>query len=483
MFSLQSRRGSPRKATGCLPIRWWVLPLLTVGCQSYQAAPLDPTQHIQTWQAQSWQDLHDAYDEALAALQASPGETPSTPAQKSPLRKDAQGRYVLDLVSAQDLAAALDPELRVPRLRVLRAVVSMDHAGLREDLEVGLEWARNVDSGNDPWGLLFEGRIPIPLSDRLEALRDLRSAEAQVAWHELRLAEWESRLAVRELWLRWSHHRALAEGCERYLTGLQGLIAQSQRLVDAGEMDRTEANLFALEEVRWQTQAQRLLALAEADQAELRVRMGLPAHLDWLGQPVTLPVPPWPAWDPLALGQQHPELQKLQAQFEVSEQSLRTEIAKQLPDLGLGPLIENGDGDWALGLSAGWHWPLWNRNRRAIALARADREIARSAYESRYETLVGQAYAAQAQARAHAQAAADLESRLLPLLTDQVEQSQVRLQLGEAQTLILLEALRAVHAARQELSSAQYQHAQAQIQIERACGPRPANVPTPSAAE
>ncbi len=475
LFSNQPQRGWRSEGAWHRTLGWWALPLLGVSCQSYSAAPLHPTQHIQAWQAQSWRDLADAYAEAAASLQAWPQRFKPAPGPTSESWRAPKGPepVSLDVTQAQALAKVLNPELRGLRLNVAKAAGQQEWAGLWDDPEFDGEFARNIDSGESPWSGLLAGRIPIPLSDRLAARKDWQAAEAQVALQELRLAEWETGLSVQETWLRWSYHLAKQTTCESYVAGLQGLIDQSHRMVDAGEWDRTEANLFLMESKNWQAEARQFAALAQYDQALLRIPLGIPQALSWVGQPVDLGVEPLPPWAASDMAESHPELILLRTRYAVSEQVLRMEIAKQIPDLGLGPLLENDGEATALGVSFGWSLPIWDRNQAEIAKARADRDIARAAYESRYQILVGQAQAAQAQETAYAQAVGERIQSVLPLMTEQVEQTRLRLELGEANSLLLLEALRSLHSAKQELIELQWLRAQAQVEIERTRGPLP----------
>lgn len=71
----------------------------------------------------------------------------------------------------------------------------------------------------------------------------------------------------------------------------------------------------------------------------------------------------------------HPALQAALAEHNTSEAELQTEIRKQYPELELGPAFQHEDGNSKVGLGVGVKLPLWNRNRKGIAAARAERVI------------------------------------------------------------------------------------------------------------
>ena len=81
-----------------------------------------------------------------------------------------------------------------------------------------------------------------------------------------------------------------------------------------------------------------------------------------------------------ALSREHPKLRELAARYEVSEQKLRLEVARQYPDITLGPNYEREGKTDRYGLSLGISLPLFDQNQRAIADAKAERTAARSRY-------------------------------------------------------------------------------------------------------
>ena len=73
----------------------------------------------------------------------------------------------------------------------------------------------------------------------------------------------------------------------------------------------------------------------------------------------------------------HPIVKTALAKLEHTELELKTEILKQYPELKIGPLAGNEEGKDRIGVVAGITLPLWNRNRKGIAEAEANRNEAR----------------------------------------------------------------------------------------------------------
>ncbi len=69
----------------------------------------------------------------------------------------------------------------------------------------------------------------------------------------------------------------------------------------------------------------------------------------------------------------HPAVETAKLRLEASDAEFEAEIRKQYPDLKLGPCYANEEGLDRIGLVAGVTLPLWNRNRKAIANAKAKR--------------------------------------------------------------------------------------------------------------
>jgi len=75
-----------------------------------------------------------------------------------------------------------------------------------------------------------------------------------------------------------------------------------------------------------------------------------------------------------------PDVLRALASYEAAQRGLQLEIAKQYPDLRLGPGYELDQGDHKWRLISSGILPVWNRNRGAIAEAEARRATAAAAF-------------------------------------------------------------------------------------------------------
>jgi cobalt-zinc-cadmium efflux system outer membrane protein len=97
---------------------------------------------------------------------------------------------------------------------------------------------------------------------------------------------------------------------------------------------------------------------------------------------------------------------------------------------------------------------IFNRNRRAIAEARASRDAAKAAAEARYEELAGQLFRAELAAEAARHQRDLLQREVVPLVDEQVAELRRLGRLGDFNTLVLLEALRTSYEAKVQLLEA-----------------------------
>lgn len=401
---------------------------LIVACQSYAPRPLDPAAHLAAWTARTPASV----SEFLRELR----ETEGVPA----LQFDATDG--LTLAEARLVALAFQPRLRVARLELERAHASAEQAGYAPDPQLSLGWMRIQDDVPDRWFLNPVLSFTIPLSARLDAEVALADAEAAAARARVRDEEWQALLDLENTWLEWSATDLTRRETERYLDTLRELTDQAAELVELGELPSAQAALFELERMGRSNQLLGLRGELGALEARLKLLLGLTPEA-----PVELipDLAPRGEAAPLvaraSLHEANPRLAELARRYRASEEALRLELERQLPDLSIGPQLEEDAGQTRLGLQLGIRLPLWNRNRRAIAEARLDRELARARFETELETLVSRIAGAEARSGAESARRRDLEQTVVPRVDRQLEQARDLLALGEGSTLVLLESV------------------------------------------
>jgi cobalt-zinc-cadmium efflux system outer membrane protein len=207
-----------------------------------------------------------------------------------------------------------------------------------------------------------------------------RQVRLDIAWAEWNTAGQARLQSVRVLAL------------EQQLRIAQASVQSSQRLFDAvaraaGRGDVTATDLDTRRQGLLDAQAklrttQSDLATARSD---LNKQLGLPPEtVVQLAPPAGSPVPP-PA--ETLVGQaiaRRLDLQALRAGYDAAEAELHKAVLEHFPNLSL---TLAGASDTAnnktIGPAIGFSLPLWNRNRGAIAIARATREQLRAEYDAR----------------------------------------------------------------------------------------------------
>ncbi|MHC4376316.1 MAG: TolC family protein [Planctomycetota bacterium] len=441
--------------------------LLLVGCQTYEREPLDLGAFRDAWSARdlSGESLQE-FSERLSELSVGAPEFDASDG--------------LSLREGQLVALAYNPSLRIARARVGRAAAGAAQAGLWADPVLGLDVLRITDNVPDPWviapGLIFS----LPVSGRLAAERDLAAAELRAAEGRAREAEWGVLRDVGAAWIQWSAASLRLRETQRFADSVDSLARTASELADLGEVAASEAALLRLEAAQRRNRAIRLEGEVQAREHGLRGLLGLGPSADVELLP-TLEVADdvatiEPGMD--AIERRNPGLERLRREHEVAEQALQLEIRRQTPDLSLGPVFESESGQARVGLSAGLPIPSFNLNRRAIAEARAQRDIAHATFESSFQLTVSRWAASEARAAALTRQADELVQTLQPLLERQVQDARAYMQLGEGSgTLVLLSSLSRSLEARLELLDARTQAALARTEAGFLVGPEVAQEP------
>jgi outer membrane protein TolC len=423
-------------------------------CATYRARPLDLASHRASWEART------PVGGRFEPLQAPEGD--SRPATDGAFDL----RNGLSLGEGEATAMMYNASLRVARMRAAETSAAARHAGRWEDPVFGFEGERIVSGVADPWVLGASLAMTLPFSGRLDAEKREACAAERAAIAGVIADEWALRMRVRAVWLKWSFEALRTETTRRLLESLGGILATASRLEQAGELSRIEARLLRAEE------ASRKIELAAGEsrvrdlELELRSLLGLVPTAPVRFVPVT-DLGPRPPVDVT----RNPRMLALRAAYAVAEESLRREIRKQYPDLTIAPGAKTDEGDERVTLGLDLPLPLWNRNQKAIAEARARRETARVEYETAYEGLVANVASADLALETAAAERAEIESTLVPMLDEQARDVQRVVDLGQVNTLVMLDTLVRQHDASWKRIDARLREALATIELQELGGP------------
>lgn len=367
---MQPYRPNQRRARTHTALRWarrnslWLAALLLAGCATYQPHPIEPGALARSFEQRSLDD--PALQRYIAAhLDGAPPPagvwTPAT----------------LTLA-----AFYFSPELDLARARYATRHAAIGTAAQRPNPALLLPLGYTVSGGASPYLYGLGLDIPIETAGK----RGYRQARAEDLGLAARLGigevAWKLRGRLRTGLLdlyRNARRRALVDNRLRTQTQIVALL-ERRVAVGAASAVETHAARIALARVEAE------LALADGGSADARARIaaviGLPLgalraadiRLDAFERPAPLP-PRADARRAAVLNRA--DLLVALAQYGASQSALQLEIARQYPDIHLGPAVTFDGGAWKVALPlSGIALPLFNRNEGPIAEAKARRKEA-----------------------------------------------------------------------------------------------------------
>ena len=447
-FALPPGRHRRRAILASLSLLW---ALSQGACQKYERRPLDLDRHR---------------GDFLSRL--TPPDGPAGDDTSSPGGFEVSDG--LSLAEAEVVALVYNADLRVARLEAGVAKATAEETGRWDDPTIGVDVTRVLRGGPNPWKVLTNIGLTLPISGRLRIEQERAGLEhaAQVA--RVAEAEWRTRMSLRRAWAHWSSLHETAEADRGFIERLDRVLTAVDALERANEITRAEARLFRIE--RAQAAASLSATMAQRQQADLDVR-----HLMGVAPTAAVAMrPEWPAHaerdvPPEALAQTSPALLAARAEYEVAERSLELEVRKQYPDLFVAPGFGREDGDDQVLLNLLSPVPIVNANRRGIAEARANREAVRARAEGLLEDVISRLAAARARAAASAERRRLMETEVLPLVEAQLEDARRTAELGEVDVLVLLESLRRQADTRRRAIEARLEETRAAIDCIELTGP------------
>lgn len=430
--------------------------LLHTGCQTYQPEAL--ARPAQKEEFHSRQASHESVEKFAKRL----GETTS-------YKKSFNARDGLSISEGQTVALVFNPDLRVARLRAGVSEATAKYAGLWDDPELSIDVLNITSNVPDPWIIGSALAFTLPVSGRLKVEKQRAEAAKHAELDRVAEAEWKVLRDVCEEWLVWSAYQYRLQQAEVMDSKLNSIVASTSRLANAGELVKTESALFTIERASRRAEKERFRSELEESEQRLRSLMGLSPSAD-LRLISTLSAGSSPFGDNEP-SDSHPTLARLRSEYEVAEKTLHREIKKQYPDITLGPQGESDEGQSRIGFIGAIPVPILNSNKGGIAEAKAEREVARAAYETEYERLVGQIAAKRARLRGLQSRRATITETLVPLVDTQLADAERLVELGEGGSLILLESLVRGHEAKLELIDIQLENARAKNELRYLIGP------------
>ena len=446
------------------------------GCQHAASSPLDLQSHLASWQGREV----DLTTVAEAAELIAPHE-----GEESAVFDPADG---LDLREVEAIALWYSPNLRVARLEAEGQLAVARSAGLLPDPEFSLEGGRKreetggggfmsgvPESVSSSWVSGASLSLTVPLSGRLQAEKVWRLAEFQGSLKGVMEQEWKHLDRVHDTWLQWNGAQERVRLAEEQLALVVQFADTTDQLAAIGEIDSTDARMFAIERGRMEVVREEALQEKQQLQLELFALMGLAPEAPVVIKPgFEDPHGGLPEGDRrLRIAEGHPTIVRLKAEYEATEERLRLELRRQYPDLVLSPGFsqEQNEMTWLLG--TGIVVPVWNRNRQGIAEAVVARDTARARVEATYEELLSELAQLEAQLAAAQQQLRLLRDTVGPLTDQQLHEALALLHVGEASFTLMFTTLNQTHQVKQQLLDAVLDEQLAKARLHALLTPHP----------
>ncbi len=395
---------------------------------------------------------------------------------------DLQGRTLgggtWDRARLSAAALKMQPDVEIARAKLATAQAAVITAGARPNPTLGFS-ATNISrllGGASPWANGFTLDVPIETAGKRG--RRIAQAQALVNAAALNLSTAERNVASRVCRSLFALYAA--EQREELLGRQQTDQGEAVKLFDAriaaGEISRVESL-----QARLQFNQSRLLTReAQKQKAEARATLaaalGVSVHaldkvqLSFAGLDM-LPPPPSERTLRRAALLARSEVLAVLAEYAAADAALRLEIAKQWPDLHLGPgyAYDQGQNKWTIGFTL--TIPLLDQNRGPIGEALAKRREAAANFNAQQAKALGELELALASYRG-ALTKLDTANQLLASQERQQRSVDALFKAGENDRLTLVSAQVELQAARLLRLDAVIGAQQALVALEDAAGLR-----------
>jgi cobalt-zinc-cadmium efflux system outer membrane protein len=354
---------------------------LLAGCATFHAKPLSPAQTVSTFESRSLNDpqLREFLEKRLRH-------------EIAPWPPKSWDFAMLSLA-----AFYYHPDLDVARAEweVAKAGVITAGAIPNPSMDFTPQYDTPSPAGVPPWTLGLILDIPIETAGK----RGYRIARAkhlfEAAALNMATVAWRVRSRLRASLLNLYAPDQLAANLRKEISIQEALVKLMGKRLAVGEVSRPDVTLahISLDQTRLSLEeAQKQKAQA---QVQLANALGLPvAALDEATISFAF-VDRLPAEPPLTALRSRallnrPDILGALSEYAASQSTLQLEIAKQYPDIQLGPgyQYDQGENKWSIGISL--TLPVFNQNQGPIAEAEARRKQAESRFTALQARVIGE---------------------------------------------------------------------------------------------
>ena len=366
--------------TGRIFLTLGMICLIPAGCATYQARPLKPAAFETHFYARSLTNVNLKKFIARQPIKLHPGFP--------------QVQNLSTLVAAGWYYS--------PALRVQLAQLEVDTANMMTASElpnptVAFSPTYKVAPGINPWILGFYFNIPIETAGRREDRMAQAKALTQAGRYDLGQIAWNVRQAVRRALIHYSFAHKQVRLLRQEVHNTAMILSLIQSRFQAGGISRpvyTTAEIqahqavLALVAARGQVRQRRI---------QLAAAISLPAralrNIRFTDSQI-MKTPPVRKLNMKQLSRaaliNRMDIQSLLAQYQAAEAALKLQIARQYPNIDLGPgySLHQGVNEFTLGFAMAL--PILNQNQGAIAAANAQRLVIAAELERKQTTVITQ---------------------------------------------------------------------------------------------
>ncbi|MGC8541567.1 MAG: TolC family protein [Phycisphaerae bacterium] len=419
--------------------------LVPAGCATYQAKPLKPAVFQSQFQARTL---------AATGLKNFIARQPIKPQPGFP--------RVQTLSTLVATAWYYSPALRMQLAQLAVDRANMITASQSPNPTVALSptYAAKAGPGISPWILGFNFNIPIETAGRRSDRMAQAKALTQAGKYDLGQMAWNIRQGVRKALIQYIFAQKRVRVLRRQAQTTATILSLIQSRFHAGDISRPvytaaeiQARQATLALVAAQGQVrQRRIELAGAMSIPERALVGVRLSYAPLMKTPRVHSLNMKRLSRAAL-MNRMDIQSLLAQYRAAEAALKLQIARQYPNIQLGPgySFNQGANEFTLGFTMAL--PIFNQNQGAIAAANAQRLIIAAELQQKQTSVITQIRSALSQYRSalrqwHTAYAIEMQARTQLLSTRSAFKAgaQSRLAVSEAQLALNTFALATLQA-------------------------------------
>ncbi len=356
--------------------------MIPAGCATYQAKPLKPAAFETQFQART---LTNAKLKKFIARQ--------------PIKLHPGFPQVQNLSTLVAAGWYYSPALRVQLAQLDVDAANMITASQSPNPTVAFSptYAAKAGPGISPWILGFNFNIPIETAGRRADRMAQAKALTQAGRYDLGQIAWNVRQAVRQALIDYSFARRRLQLLRQEVHTTAMILSLIQSRFQAGGISRP---VYTAAEI--QAHETELALVAAQGQARQR-RMQLAAAISLPARALRnirftylqlMKTPPVRALNMKQLSRaaliNRMDIQSLLAQYQAAQAALKLQIARQYPNIQLGPgySFNQGANEFTLGFNMAL--PIFNQNQGAIAAANAQRLVIAAELEQKQTTVITQ---------------------------------------------------------------------------------------------